>query len=147
MFYCLVKSYDSHAEGIAAENSSCGCVGDTLIYNCTVSGGISTAWQGSAFDNCRIILLHSHFASGRGSSRTCNQGRIIGQSQRYSINYFTNVSYYTSYLRVTALPELNNTDIQCLHYINSQFTLIGSYSISIISGIILPYCTEMIAVL
>ena len=122
---------------MVAENSSCGCVGDTLNFSCTVSGGASTVWQGSAFGNCRITLLHSHFASGSGASGTCNRGSMVAQSESYSINYSTNTSYYTSYLRVTAAHDLNNTDIQCLLHINSQLIPIGSYNISIISGTML----------
>ena len=126
---------------MVAENSSCGCDGDTLIYRCTVSGGVSTAWQGSAFSNCRISLLHTHFASGRGSTGTCNHGSIVGQSHCYSINYSTNTSYYTSYLRVAVSSNLNNTDIECLHYINSQFIPVGRYNISILSGKFYVYKT------
>lgn len=131
---CIVKSYDSHGLGMKVENSSCGCNGDTLTYTCTVSGGVSTVWQGSAFRSCRVSLLHAHFASGSGVGGTCNHGNIVGQSQRYSMDYSTNTRYYTSYLRVTVSPDLNNMDIQCLHQINTQLILIGSYNISIISG-------------
>ena len=125
---------------LTVENSICVCIGDTLLYSCTVSGGVSTVWQGSAFDNCRITLLHSHFVSGRETSGTCNHGSIVARSAWYSINYSTNISYYTSYLTVTATPDLNNTDIQCLLHINSQsFVPIESYNISIISGILQLY--------
>lgn len=147
-FYYWIDVGKSHCHdlGMVAENSSCGCVGDTLNFSCTVSGGASTVWQGSAFGNCRIILLHSHFASGSGVSGTCNHGSIVAQSESYSINYSTNTSYYTSHLRVTAAHDLNNTDIQCLLHINSQLTPIGSYNISIISGTMLLTIIIIVAI-
>ena len=123
--------------GMVAENSGCGCVGDTLTFSCTVSGGSSTVWQGGAFDNnCRIPLLHSQFALESGTHGSCNNGDMVARSEFYSVNHSTNTSFYTSYLRVVATPDLNNTDIQCLLYINSQLLEIGSYNISIISGTI-----------
>jgi hypothetical protein len=121
---------------MAAENSSCGCVGDTLTFSCTVSGGSSTVWQGTAFGNCRIILLHSQFVLESGTHGSCNHGSMVAQSEHYSINHSTNTSYYTSYLRVVATPDLNNTNIQCLLYINSGLLQLESYNISIISGIL-----------
>ena len=126
-----------HGLGMVAENSGCGCAGDILTFSCTVSGGSSTVWQGGAFDNnCRIPLLHSQFALESGTHGSCNNGGMVAQSEFYSVNHSTNTSFYTSYLRVVATPDLNNADIQCLLYINSQLLEIGSYNISIISGTI-----------
>lgn len=75
--------------------SSCECPDYSITYECTVVGGVSTVWQGSAVDcTNEIVLLHSRFMSG-GDVRECNDGAIIGRSTAVENN-----DWFTSQLTV-----------------------------------------------
>ena len=66
----------------AVPTSGCVCPGDTLSYECTVTGmrGGTTIWTGSAIncDNNEIALFHYRFDTG--IYWTCNNGAIMGRS-------------------------------------------------------------------
>ena len=109
--------------------SNCACPNYITIYECTVLGGGTTVWQGSAL-NCEntvntILLLHSRFTSDDGTSSTCNNGDIVGQSLRFENGL------YTSQLKVKVRPDLIGRTVEC-HYDNgTAVTTIGS---AIIAG-------------
>ena len=92
--------------------SECVCPGDILTHECTVTGGVSTVWTGNAFNcqssNNEITLLHSCFKSANGTSRSCNNGAIVGQSLGVQGDN------YTSQLNVTITPETAGKTIMCI---------------------------------
>ena len=96
------------------DGSSCVPEGDTVVYNCTVTditmGGLSTIWQGSAF-NCsgsgnRILLTHRLY--GMSITQSCSNGALVGEG------IGNNGNAYTSQLSVTADTDLNGTTIECV---------------------------------
>ena len=63
----------------------CTCPGYVQIYQCSVFGGGTTIWQGSAFTNClrglnSIELRHSAYADSQGAMGQCNDGAIMAKS-------------------------------------------------------------------
>lgn len=73
------------------------CLGDVLIFECSVTGGASTVWRGTVFNcsssNNEIALLHSRFFN---DSRSCNGVNIvIGQG------LYVEHDQYISQLNVT----------------------------------------------
>lgn len=106
------------------------CPGDVLMYNCTINGGGSTIWSGSAFD-CEtrmdeIILRHSQFVSG--SSGNCNDGAVTAQSLGV-----VDSTCFTSQLSVTVDLEMNNKTVLCAHS-SEIITTIGVGIISVATG-------------
>jgi hypothetical protein len=92
----------------------CVCPGEKLIYLCTVqgSGTGATIWNGTAFSGClqNVILLQDHqFTRLGGSTGTCNNGAIVGQSLGIQGNN------YTSQLNVTITPETAGKTITCAY--------------------------------
>ena len=110
------------------DHRGCICPGDTLIFVCSVSGGVATIWRGTVFQclSSEITLRHKRYAGG--ISGVCNSGAITASSIGVSDNN------YTSQLNVTVSPEMNNKSIECVQYSNTSF-LVGSQIISLLSGI------------
>ena len=82
--------------------------------------------------NCEsnnIILLHSQFSSSRGISGTCNGGAIIGRSLAADNNCFT------SQLNVTASPELEERDVECIYDNGIQALSVGLSKVIRLKGI------------
>jgi hypothetical protein len=93
--------------------NECACPGDKLTYNCIVQGSPTgaTIWSGTAFSGCQqnaILLQHHQFTTG-GSTGTCNNGAIVGQSLGVQGNN------YTSQLNVTITPETTGKTITCAY--------------------------------
>ena len=93
--------------------TGCACPGDTLTYECTVTGGPgeATVWTGTAF-NCtfnEISLIHRHFSTSTGVFGQCNNGAIIGHSIGVEGNN------YTSQLSIIVAPDTAGKDISCIH--------------------------------
>ena len=112
--------------------SDCFCLGQTLSYECTTEGPISTVWQGTAFQcvGNRIVLRHSQFtASPQGTAGECSDGlnTITGRSLRVSGDC------HTSQLNVTLSSSLNSQTIECA-YSGGGTSLIGSSIIDISKG-------------
>ena len=80
-------------------------------------------WQGSGF-NCplsgnEILLSHNNFQGG--TTRTCNNGDIIGRSVRMMDNY------YTSQLAISYTIGLDGSTIECMRTGGTAATMtIGS---------------------
>ena len=94
--------------------SECICPGDTVIYRCTVQGNANgaTIWTGTAFSGClqdTAILSHNLFELTGGSTATCNNGDIVGQSLGVQGNN------YTSQLNVTITPDTAGKTITCAY--------------------------------
>jgi hypothetical protein len=81
--------------------------GEVLTFTCTVGGGNTVIWSGSAFDCAgnEITLVHEEF--NNGTSGECNNGAIVGWSAD------TIVTCYISKLNVTASNGLNNKTVKC----------------------------------
>ena len=111
--------------------SECFCHGQTLSYECTTEGPISTVWQGTAFQcvGSRIVLRHSQFTVQQGTSGECNSDStmIRGHSLRVEGDC------YTSQLNVTVSPSLDNQTIECA-YSGGGIAVIGSSIIDISRG-------------
>ena len=115
--------------------SECVCPGRELKLECTVVGGLSTIWMGTAFD-CPgqvdvILLRHSQFESG--IELKCNNGIIMGRSHNRTFDGPN--SKFTSQL-IIHLPSLNVTNnvnrlegrtVQCTH---DGVTVIGNHTIA-----------------
>ena len=113
--------------------SECVCPGKKLKLECTVVGGLSTIWRGTAFDcpgqGNEIDLRHSQFESG--IELECPMGIIIGSSHNKTFDDPN--SKYTSQLTIH-LPLLNSTSnrlegetVQCTH---DGATVIGNYTVA-----------------
>jgi hypothetical protein len=54
------------------------------VFRCTVDGGVTTVWEGSALENCSdgsITLRHSQFSNRLTINKTCGAtGQVIGQA-------------------------------------------------------------------
>ena len=93
--------------------NECVCPGDKLTYNCTVQGSaFGAVWNGTAFSGCQqnvILLPHHWFTQTGGSTSTCNNGAIVGQSLGVQGNN------YTSQLNVTITTETAGKTIMCAY--------------------------------
>ena len=115
--------------GFLPEGRQCTCVGDRLIYNCSVVGGTATRWKGSLIE-CPldvITLRHSQFENNQ-AFEICNNGDISG----HGITVVNNC--YTSQLSVTVRESFNNTTVQCILNSNEGTTIIGESVLNVISG-------------
>lgn len=108
-----------------------------LTFQCQVTGGVSTVWNGTAFvcpasDN-QIILLHSRF--NNETNRTCNDINnsviIVGESIE------VNGNNYTSQLNISFGPSLIGKTVNCVWDDGQNTSVVSNYTItSDIIGII-----------
>ena len=91
--------------------SECTCPGRELRLGCTVVGGFSTNWRGTAFDcpgrGNQTLLRHSQFSESGLAMVECNGGNIIGRDRNRTFDGFDD-SKFTSQLTIH-LPLLNAT--------------------------------------
>jgi hypothetical protein len=86
---------------------------DVLVFECSVVGGVSTVWSGTAFNTCdstnnEIVLLHSRFSDTSNVWLTfCNDGAVVGQG------LYAEQGQYTSQLNVTIDSALIGKSIAC----------------------------------
>ena len=109
------------------QNGDCVCSGQTLMFECKVTGVGSTVWRGSAFD-CplrEIILRHSQFIDSTG---TCSDGAIVARGVSVESNC------YTSQLNVTLSSSMNRESVVCAHHNSTGTTVIGAFMLNITSG-------------
>ena len=104
--------------------SECFCRGQTLSYECTTEGPISTVWQGTAFQCAgnRIILRHSQFTAPQGATGECNNELILitGRSLR------VNGDCHTSQLNITiSSSSVNSWTVECA-YSGGEISLVGT---------------------
>ena len=108
-------------------SNDCVCSGQTLMFECNVTGVGSTIWRGSAF-NCplrEIVLRHNQFVDSKG---TCSDGAIVAQGASVNDNC------YTSRLNVTLSSSLNGESIVCAHHSSTGTTVIGTFLVNVTSG-------------
>ena len=118
--------------GLQPEGAQCACVGDRLIYNCSIMEGITTIWKGTTFDcpmdGSEITLRHSQFAANQEIG-ICNNGNIVARG----IGVINDC--YTSQLNMTISENFNNKTVQCA-FTSSEGTrkIIGESFLSVASG-------------
>ena len=111
----LYFSIGAILEGLTLVSSSgCGCLGETLIYKCTLIGDPlgATLWTGTALNNCpsdEIVPLHRRFTEPGGTTRSCSNGATAAQS------LYAQKSLYTSQLNVTITPNIAGKTIMCVY--------------------------------
>lgn len=89
--------------------TGCLCPGDTLTYECTVVGGNTLVWRGSALscpstDNEIVLLLSDRISL----SKSCNNGTVTAKFIRIADTYI-------SQLNVTWTRDLIGESIECMH--------------------------------
>ena len=120
--------------------SECACPGQQLTLQCTVVGAGTTVWKSSAFSSCtggtgsddEMLLRHSLFSSGGGTTESCNNGAIIGRGLSGIHNRYTS--------QLTILLDANFTlkgkTVQCVYdNLIQQRQAIGNYTIIYKRGI------------
>ena len=122
-------------ELISTADSHCMCPGQTITYECTVVGGISTVWSGSVIGpGCESSLFHSAFQNSSESiTIVCDNGTVVGR--RIGVNN----NCYTSQLSILLTPNLDQRTIQCSVDNGISATVIGTARLSLITGIIKTY--------
>ena len=114
----------------AVSSSRCLCPGDTISYECTVTGieAESTVWTGSHV-GCggvaEIILFHRHFHQGTGN---IHRNSIVARSLSVEGNN------YTSQLNDTVTSDTVGKTIVCFHDNGTHATFIFSSKILTITG-------------
>ena len=112
----------------AVSINGCVCPGDTLTYECTVTGGAVIVWTGSAihcpYTSDEIVLIHGRF----NGSKLCNDGAIVARS------LFAECNYFTSQLNVTITPDIAGKRVVCLHFNGTHDILIFSSIIPTTTG-------------
>ena len=112
------------------DNVDCARPGEVLTYTCNTNGGGTTVWRGNAFDCIfnEILLRHSQFASP-GTSGTCNNNAMRARSVGV-----VNTDSYISELSVTISTTFNNRIIQCSHNLGFGERIIGTSTLTVVSG-------------
>lgn len=107
-----------------------------MTYECTVTGGLGTIWQGSAINKyCtdsggQILLLHSRFGSETNYLIICGNGTIAGQSVGVENN-----NRYTSRLTIiTVSSNILGDTVECAHSQNGTIRIIGNATIELHTG-------------
>ena len=91
--------------------SSCVCPGYEATFECSISHGVATTWQGTALEKCEggnIILRHSQ--SGQTQNETCG---TIGEVIVASISNNNDSIIHVSQLTINISQELYNKTIDC----------------------------------
>ena len=91
--------------------TSCFCPGYEATFECSVSHGVATFWQGTALEKCEgesFILRHSQ--PGQTQNRTCGS---IGEVIVASISDNNDSIIHVSQLTINISQELYNKTIEC----------------------------------
>ena len=123
--------------------SRCTCPGNTLTFECTVSGMMwgATVWRGSALDSnyCRIqeiVLLHDDYSTEDGIHESCGDS-IEAQTLRVE-----NGSY-TSQFNITVTSDLIGKSIECAYDDNGgNTTSVGFLNITLSGISLISPCTS-----
>ena len=113
--------------------NDCICLGDHVIYECTVVGEGATVWTGNLFQctSGEIVLRHGEFQMDSITGE-CNDGRVTAHSIR-TFNDSHN-QFYLSQLNISVTPEINFKNITCLHVDGMMQTLVNTSIISLTRG-------------
>ena len=125
--------------GFSAENefksqaqSDCICPGSLINYQCSIAGGGTTVWRGTAIQcsglNKHIPLRHSNFNASEKPYGECNNGAITARAIGAVDNR------YISQLNVTVSRELINKTVECV-YDGGTEEVVGSDVIPVTTGV------------
>ena len=109
-----------------SESRLCVCVNQGLTFNCTINGTGITEWSGTSIIGCSDGLLLRHVRFRNGTMGSC------GQISAWSIG--VDNGCYSSQLTTTATTALNSTLMQCIHNFEGKRNIIGTVSLTVISG-------------
>ena len=121
-------TYTALGQLVLLNQSDCICPGHELRLECTVVGGASTVWEGSAFSGCsnnEIVLRHSQYEHGLAVGE-CNNGVIVGRSIRQVGDNYT--SQLTVHLNVNS--TLRGKTVECFHDDGLHEVTVGNYKIT-----------------
>ena len=94
--------------------TTCVCLGYETVYQCTVNGGGSTIWQGTALQGCgdgRIVLRHNEF-NYRHTLNTTSCAFLDHYVASEAISSVNNS--YTSQLTVHNISQIvNGSTLEC----------------------------------
>ena len=110
--------------------SDCVCPSHELRLQCTVVGGVTTAWRGSALRDCQyneIVLQHNRFGD-RSPVGECNNGGIVAHGVRRVDNNFTSELMININLDVNS--TLSGNTITCFRDDGTMLMSIGNYTIT-----------------
>ena len=96
------------------------------MFRCTVDGGVTTVWRGSALENCSdgsIILRHSQFRDAYTINETCGTlGQVIIGEAISAEN-----GSYTSQLTINITHQIIGSHVVCAtdgeHSSSTQFSV------------------------
>ena len=129
--YVLVLLVDCLTTG-SKLNIAAACHGDVLTFECTVNGGVTTVWKGSAFKCTHtsndIILLHSR----PNANGTCDDGELKAYAE---LEVFGNK--YFSQINITATYPLTVSmfTVACILDNGTAETIVSNWTVSISSGV------------
>ena len=113
----------------------CVCPGTLITYQCTVSGGGTTVWQGSSFscdnsDDGTLPLRHSRFDNG-SLIKECNSDNIMIVAREIEVMG----DNYTSQLIIPVTQEIDTKTVECAHDNGTITTVVGTSTVNITSGL------------
>ena len=120
--------------------SECVCPGSELRLECTVIGGVTTVWRGTAFDcigqGDQIELRHSQFDGGR-ATRVCNNGIIMGHIRNKTstdgidFKFISQLIIHLPLLNATNDYTLDGKTVECVRDSPTLgITVIGTHTIA-----------------
>ena len=117
-------------QGLTSLNDGCTCSGDRLLLTCTTVGPGVTVWM---VQGCDDTLLPSGDFSDPGGivRRPACSGQLQNMVEGRSLSF--DGECYTSQFSLTAIPQLDNTNVVCQHD-GTATTTVGTYTIELTSG-------------
>ena len=111
--------------------SDCVCLSHELRLQCTVVGGVTTVWRGSALRDCQyneIVLQHNRFSYTDRSPAVgeCNNGGIVAHGVRRVDNNFTSEIN----INLDVNSALSGNTITCFCDDGTMLMSIGNYTIT-----------------
>ena len=111
--------------------NTCICSGDSIVYECSLSGPGYTVWSGTLF-SCpvqrnEITLLHSRFDGVTKYYNTTNRSIVV-----HSVDSENNC--FTSLLTFSADSTMNSSTVSCIHDNETSLITIGSPTVIIGTG-------------
>ena len=109
------------------------CSGQEAVFKCTVDGGVTTTWTGSALENCSdgsITLRHSQFGNGDTINKTCGTtGQVTGQA------ISAESGSYTSNLIIKDAQQIVGSQIICTNNMDDESLNVTLFQIVSTKGI------------
>lgn len=112
------------SQGVRLLNS-CSCIGQTVTFECIVTGGTITVWSGSAFmcEGNEISLRHGRFTNSEAIG-SCNDEAIVGRGVA------SNGTQFTSQLDVILSSELLGDTVSCSVEDGSNLNITGTANLA-----------------